>query len=174
MGLSSILESLNENNNGIFSMKIVDRYKILKKKHPLLLQFVFIIAALYEKMNVCYDKIKAMNNVKLLRKYKHMKVQISKFRYYMDQNKTELQLSQSIDDCCSRDVQNIWELSWHNEYGFANGTRFIPASCNFCDIQQQTDNKAKQFKVCSKCRLSYYCSKKCQKFDWQNHKKVCT
>lgn len=28
-------------------------------------------------------------------------------------------------------------------------------------------------KGCAKCRLSYYCSRKCQELHWKSHKKVC-
>ena len=31
--------------------------------------------------------------------------------------------------------------------------------------------KKKATKQCSKCRKVYYCSKKCQKKDWKQHKK---
>ncbi len=33
--------------------------------------------------------------------------------------------------------------------------------------------KIKEYKICSKCHNVVYCEKKCQKLDWENHKKWC-
>ena len=39
--------------------------------------------------------------------------------------------------------------------------------CNYCN---KIDGK---LKTCTRCKQAFYCSKKCQKKDWKNHKKVC-
>ena len=39
--------------------------------------------------------------------------------------------------------------------------------CNYCN---KIDAKLKK---CTRCKQAFYCSKKCQKKDWKNHKKVC-
>jgi hypothetical protein len=38
-----------------------------------------------------------------------------------------------------------------------------------CKVCQKECNKK-----CSRCGLDYYCSPKCQKADWHNHKSICT
>ena len=46
----------------------------------------------------------------------------------------------------------------------------IKTRCMNCDIYGQ---KEKKLKRCGKCRRVYYCSVKCQRADWKEHKKVC-
>jgi hypothetical protein len=41
--------------------------------------------------------------------------------------------------------------------------------CNFCNKRDEH----KKHKKCAKCRDTYYCSIKCQKNDWQQHKLKC-
>eukprot|EP01084_Bolivina_argentea_P312289 540655_1 len=40
--------------------------------------------------------------------------------------------------------------------------------CEGCKQMQQ--NVSKKFKVCSGCKLRFYCSRKCQKYDWSRNK----
>lgn len=41
------------------------------------------------------------------------------------------------------------------------------------DICLACGKKANNMKRCSGCKVSNYCSKKCQKKDWKNHKPIC-
>ena len=43
--------------------------------------------------------------------------------------------------------------------------------CEYCGyIQAQLDDK---LKVCGRCKMSLYCSKRCQKKAWKIHKQIC-
>ena len=42
--------------------------------------------------------------------------------------------------------------------------------CSFCHLEPQEDE---HFSKCSRCKSTPYCSPKCQKSDWSNHKKSC-
>jgi len=44
------------------------------------------------------------------------------------------------------------------------------ASCNFCG---KVEEKRGQWKACSRCTVTKYCDRSCQKADWKVHKKVC-
>jgi len=44
-------------------------------------------------------------------------------------------------------------------------------TCNFCGLQAASGHKLKS---CTACRTTLYCSSKCQKADWKQHKLVCT
>ena len=44
--------------------------------------------------------------------------------------------------------------------------------CENC--KQSSDGSSKPFQRCSACRLTYYCSRNCQKLDWRHHKHVCS
>jgi len=44
--------------------------------------------------------------------------------------------------------------------------------CHFCKRKEKLDDGEK-LKKCMKCRKVYYCSKECQRRDWQKHKKTC-
>ncbi len=46
----------------------------------------------------------------------------------------------------------------------------LKTRCMTCDIYGQ---KEKKLKKCGICRRVYYCSVKCQRADWKEHKKVC-
>lgn len=47
---------------------------------------------------------------------------------------------------------------------------FCNRICRYCSKK----GKRKTMKVCSRCEISWYCSKKCQKECWKKHKKFCT
>lgn len=42
--------------------------------------------------------------------------------------------------------------------------------CNACEKQEDKNNR---FKVCSKCKLVYYCCRECQVGHWKTHKRYC-
>ena len=48
--------------------------------------------------------------------------------------------------------------------------------CEVCKVVQgevRNNGKKKQLHLCNGCKLSLYCSKKCQEYDWKRHKKIC-
>lgn len=46
---------------------------------------------------------------------------------------------------------------------------FCDRICRNCE----KSGKRKEMKVCSRCKISWYCSQKCQKEYWNKHKKFC-
>jgi len=42
--------------------------------------------------------------------------------------------------------------------------------CANCKVLEKSE---KEFQKCSRCRFVFYCSKACQRKDWQNHKEIC-
>lgn len=46
----------------------------------------------------------------------------------------------------------------------------IEICCRYCQKPQEKENK---FKKCSRCKLSYYCSKECQINHWSRHQTFC-
>lgn len=60
---------------------------------------------------------------------------------------------------------------------FISNVTDCPVFCNTClkskkEIREKLIS-FKNFKVCSSCHTTRYCSKKCQKIDWLHHKKMC-
>jgi hypothetical protein len=46
--------------------------------------------------------------------------------------------------------------------------------CKVCAFCNKIENETNVFKTCSKCKISIYCSKECQKCHWfQGHKSMC-
>ena len=46
-------------------------------------------------------------------------------------------------------------------------------NCESCGSSKNKDDPKKQLSKCSKCKLSYYCSKNCQVSSWSSHKIIC-
>ena len=44
--------------------------------------------------------------------------------------------------------------------------------CRYCNKRELVDGQ--RFQACSRCSISYYCSKECQKSDWPVHKLHCS
>jgi hypothetical protein len=44
---------------------------------------------------------------------------------------------------------------------------------NICYNNKYCTNTGQDYQHCSICKISTYCSKDCQKTDWENHKKMC-
>ena len=57
-----------------------------------------------------------------------------------------------------------------NRNDTTNAARVALMTCPGCNM---TENTLRQFKGCSSCRKVFYCSKACQKHDWEDHKKMC-
>ena len=55
-----------------------------------------------------------------------------------------------------------------------SGKRYIVCDNRECDKEYEK-NKEIEFKRCKRCRMTFYCSKRCQKVDWNkyNHRKIC-
>ena len=51
---------------------------------------------------------------------------------------------------------------------FALGDRKLPDT--FCELCRRQGNSQP---LCSGCKTAHYCSQKCQKVDWSNHKQKC-
>ena len=51
-----------------------------------------------------------------------------------------------------------------------NGKKKISKMCSMCNMIEEKDCN---FMKCSNCKVSIYCSKKCQKKHWKSHKKYC-
>jgi len=51
---------------------------------------------------------------------------------------------------------------------FGNARAFV--KCANCGVMEKSE---KQFQKCSRCGFVFYCSKACQRNDWQNHKQIC-
>ena len=45
--------------------------------------------------------------------------------------------------------------------------------CRNCHNREEDCNQKNGYKVCSRCKVTYYCSRECQLEDWPNHKKIC-
>merc|ERR1712098_202852 len=50
------------------------------------------------------------------------------------------------------------------------GKALLLVKCANCGVLEKSE---KQFQKCSRCGFVFYCSKACQKSDWQNHKQIC-
>jgi hypothetical protein len=47
-------------------------------------------------------------------------------------------------------------------------------ACKTCGkLNAELSKEEKKLKTCSKCKRVAYCSKECQKKDWEDHKKDC-
>jgi hypothetical protein len=46
----------------------------------------------------------------------------------------------------------------------------LPLLCRKC---KKSDDASEQFKQCSRCKVTYYCNRDCQKAHWKIHKKEC-
>ena len=51
--------------------------------------------------------------------------------------------------------------------GFRDGQRRLCGNCKKMSMQKN------EFKKCSKCMITFYCTKDCQRAHWQEHKKIC-
>jgi len=88
-----------------------------------------------------------------------------------------------LQECCCLDILYIKELNaWkifdpHNNLGGKQITRRVKAyvdnKARTCRCCKKSDMGKPKFKMCSRCKSSYYCSKECQKKDFENHKLIC-
>ena len=42
-----------------------------------------------------------------------------------------------------------------------------------CEVCGKKEKNLGDFQKCGRCKLSYYCSRSCQKLDWKKHKLLC-
>jgi hypothetical protein len=70
------------------------------------------------------------------------------------------------DTECHRRLR-VFAIKLNNE----EGCEEIIVSCANC--LKAEDRNGPKFKICSRCKMRYYCRRKFQKADWQDHKKMC-
>ncbi|KAJ6560419.1 hypothetical protein B0H19DRAFT_115787 [Mycena capillaripes] len=46
-------------------------------------------------------------------------------------------------------------------------------NCANCSKPESSNPKGERFKVCARCKIALYCDARCQKKDWQKHKRRC-
>ena len=87
---------------------------------------------------------------------------------HSDSNKGEVKICGVLDiwntDKCERDGEDF--VKWKNSILKRN------SKCNFCANKQWSGKRC--LLVCKQCKSTYYCSRKCQKSDWSEHKNKCS
>eukprot|EP01084_Bolivina_argentea_P178660 308783_1 len=150
--------------------------KYWTKKHPILRRFIWVITLFYGQLCRCYNKTKKSNNKnnKFLNK---LQKEINGFKYFMQYKKNINQ--RKIAMCYSQIEKMIWMEVFVNRNEIHHWRRSyakIYMSCSFCSRKQSKNyEQGRKFKKCRKCKLSYYCNRKCQKLDWvkNRHKLIC-
>ena len=155
--------------------------------HPFLHRMIMIVDLLYQSVNGYRRKLRKVrkHNV-LLYKYKSVKNQTKIFDKYINQNSDD-------NECIPYEFKNdknevpkvpsvfIWDLVrdsiQNNQYDHTDifeQQHKRSMRCAGCKMQQSHWPMVK-FKICKCCKLVYYCSKKCQKYDWvvYGHRDVC-
>ena len=153
--------------------------KLIYTKHPILQRIMDIISSLYQHIDYLYKSLRRDKDVNLMfiKRVKLLRHSFHKFMYKWRPRKSYRIMLADIPY-----VDHIWNL--------------IPLIVD-CDKSDEMDNKSrrklqneqiscagcckkqwlfrKKFKMCKGCKLAYYCSKKCQKYDWvrNKHSNVC-
>ena len=131
-------------------------------KSLIITAIILIISSIYQHINIMYKK---MNNIDS-NLFKQLKVQRLRFHRYIYKYNTNT----SYKDRVWNLVSNVLDRDEIN--GFDNRLQQIRHNqqlvCAGCYLKQK--NLKKKLKMCTGCELAYYCSKKCQKYDWVRHK----
>eukprot|EP01084_Bolivina_argentea_P302264 521713_1 len=151
---------------------------LIATKHPFLQRLIHIISALYEQIIETAKRLKKHNDAS----WKQFNFLRNTFDGYISKNAHN---SDNIQDLNTEIIlfgdyeDHIWQLipcfldgSMPNkDYKMRYKQKYRCGGCN----KLQTKWPKRKFKLCSYCKLSYYCSRKCQKYDWSrnNHHKVC-
>merc|ERR1711971_1206248 len=142
---------------------------------------MFIISSLYQHFVVGYLKLKKM----LKREAEYARMQkLKQLRRAMKQhmpNQNSLQsFAHSLRNPKSPkrimlpNPRHIWYLSDAFVHCVPSNKQFRLANrqklqCGGCNKPQSSFSDAK-LRVCQRCRLSFYCSSRCQKYDWKANK----
>lgn len=74
----------------------------------------------------------------------------------------------NIDDFIKSNPSKFKELQFINEYKKNKQIICRNVKCK----KNKSQNTSTKFKLCSKCKIVYYCSKACQKRDWNNYHRM--
>eukprot|EP01084_Bolivina_argentea_P020746 38558_1 len=148
--------------------------KFVLTKHPILQRFMFIISSLYQHFRH-YRKKNSNCDAVLIKK---LKLQCLRFKYFMDSGQTKMTHAKSLTkgNNYSKAIWNLVHVCMR--YRMSNKEikmeYYQCMNCCVCNIQRK-ELLGKKLKVCGGCKLVYYCSKTCQKYDWsrQNHRHIC-
>eukprot|EP01084_Bolivina_argentea_P026250 48787_1 len=150
----------------------------LKDKHVILQRIMKIFAMLYKKFVYYYKKLQKRNVNKNRILIQQLRMEITIFEYLM-YGKQHLNTKKGTLKHFNKVTMNdhIWSLVAallpivNNTISEKNHNGNI--RCAVCHRQQK--NERIKFKVCQCCQITYYCRKKCQKYDWNKnqHKYIC-
>lgn len=80
------------------------------------------------------------------------------------------QLKHLVDNAPAGEESIYWTSSAVDEW-VGTWNKSAEPQCPVC--LQWTDDVAAEFKTCSRCKSEHYCSQKCQKINWKEHKRSC-
>eukprot|EP01084_Bolivina_argentea_P020745 38557_1 len=124
------------------------------------------------KIHQQFDNLLGLNHISVI------KLQCLRFKYFMDSGQTKMTHAKSLTkgNNYSKAIWNLVHVCMR--YRMSNKEikmeYYQCMNCCVCNIQRK-ELLGKKLKVCGGCKLVYYCSKTCQKYDWsrQNHRHIC-
>ena len=78
----------------------------------------------------------------------------------------EQRICNVLNRCCQSNINTNSNINHFNKW--KNSILNRDRMCNYCNKDD------KDLRVCKRCKKTYYCSKKCQKSDWSEHKHLCS
>eukprot|EP01084_Bolivina_argentea_P314826 545334_1 len=176
------------NSGKIYRNKIQSHHSLTIEKcwnilhndfHVLLLRLFRIVTALYGQFYICYKKLK-----RTMDKCNQQQINsVTVMKHYLDDFKDiskTIMINKNRNTCIETVfIPNPEDLLWYLACGFLPPKKaFIRKKYNmilYCACCNKKQSENKRFKKCKQCQLTFYCSRKCQKYDWKinKHKNRC-
>eukprot|EP01084_Bolivina_argentea_P049848 91678_1 len=155
-------------------------FKHFNSNHVIIQRLIEIFAMLYKKFRHYHRKLRAVKNEKDKKLLQEIRMQRITFAYlmYNKQQKINTKLKYFKQAHQISMTDHLWMLAAAIlPYINSNKVILTKHNCNiYCaNCNKQQTNDTKRFKICSDCQITYYCRKKCQKYDWNKnrHKIIC-